>query len=240
MTDDRAHRLAIDRVAESAGLRFSESQRQTFCLYLDLILKWNVRIGLTAHRSATEIITVDFADAFAVLAAGIPQGSRLLDVGSGAGFPGIPLRIARPDLDVILLDANRRKVSFLEHAINVLGVAARVECERAETAGHQPQLREAFDVAVTRAVAPLAVVVELTLPFVHPGGKGIFLKGPRVVSEQLAGARAARVLGGGELEFLHSSTTSSRKGVIVVVPKVDPTPERFPRRPGTPQRTPLR
>ncbi len=239
MTNDGARRLALDGAAAAVGVRLTDSQVHTFLQYLELILRWKPRVGLTAHRFPAEIIEVDFADALAALAVGIALDASVVDVGSGAGFPGIPLRIARPDLKVTLLEANKRKAGFLELAAQELNLDVRVEPKEAEIAGHRVDLRETFDVAISRALGPLAVACELTLPFVRCGGKGIFLKGPHVGTEQPAGARSAKALGGGELEVLRRIRSSGRVLAIVVVPKIDPTPSRFPRRPGVPRRKPI-
>lgn len=239
LTNDEARRLALDGAAAAAGVRLTAPQVRTFLQYLELILQWKPRVGLTAHRFPAEIIEIDFGDALAALAVGIALHSSVVDVGSGAGFPGIPLRIARPDLKVTLLEANKRKAGFLELVAQELTLDLRVEPEEAEIAGHRADLRETFDVAITRALGPLAVACELTLPFVRRGGKGVFLKGPHVVTEQPAAARSAKVLGGGELEVLKRTGSSERVIAIVVVPKIGPTPIRFPRRPGVPRRKPI-
>jgi 16S rRNA (guanine527-N7)-methyltransferase len=157
----------------------------------------------------------------------------VIDVGSGGGMPGIPLKIARPDLRVVLVEADRRKAAFLVHAAARLDLDVEVVAERAETAARGP-LREAFDVAVCRALAPMPVLAELCLPFVHVGGRLLAMKA-RV--EESADAIAA--LGGGPARIVPAPSTAREHGVVVIVPKLTPTPDAYPRRPGTPARRPL-
>ncbi len=220
-------------------MTLSDAQIAKLLEYLDLLVGWNARIGLTALRQPDEILRVHFIDALCVLRASIPSGATLLDVGTGAGLPGIPLRIARPDLAVTLVESNRRKVAFVERVASELNLDLRIELARAESAGQQRGLREAFDIATTRAVARLAVACELTLPFVRVGGKGIFLKGPRLTAELAAGSRAATALGGGALQLVEAKVPDGRQRLLVIVPKNSPTSAGFPRRPGIPRRNPL-
>jgi 16S rRNA (guanine527-N7)-methyltransferase len=164
------------------------------------------------------------------------DAASLIDVGAGGGMPGIPLKIARPDLLVTLIEADRRKAAFLVHAAAALDLdGVEVVAERAETAGHDARLREAFDVAACRALAPLPVLAELTLPFVRVGGRLLAMKGR--AEEEAAAAFAA--LGGGEPSTVPAPTAAREHGVIVVVPKVAPTPPAYPRRPGLPGRRPI-
>ena len=162
----------------------------------------------------------------------------LVDVGSGAGLPGLPIKIARPDLRVTLIEADQAKAAFLVHASAALGLeGVEVVARRAEDAGQDPALREAFDVAVARALAPLPVLVELCLPLVRVGGR---LLAQKTEGEDPAGASTAIDLLGGRLAAVVSAPSPARTaGTIVVVDKVAPTPARYPRRPGIPARKPL-
>lgn len=157
----------------------------------------------------------------------------LIDVGSGGGMPGLPLKIARPDLQVTLLEADRRKAAFLVRAAAELELDVEVVAERAETMGRGP-LREHFDLAVCRALAPLPVLVELCLPLVRVGGRLLAMKA------QVERADAAvSALGGGHLSVLPAPTAARERGVVLAVPKIGPTPDRYPRRPGLPSKRPL-
>jgi 16S rRNA (guanine527-N7)-methyltransferase len=157
----------------------------------------------------------------------------VVDVGSGGGMPGIPLKIARPDLRVVLLEVDRRRAAFLVHAAARLSLDIEVVAERAETAGRGP-LRETFDAAVCRALAPMPVLAELCLPFVRVGGRLLAMKAQ--VEEAPA---AIEELGGGPARFAPAPSTARARGIVVVVPKLAPTPDRYPRRPGLPARRPL-
>ena len=170
----------------------------------------------------------------------LPAGPlRVIDVGSGGGLPGLPLRLARHDLVLTLLEANQRKAAFLVQAAATLGLAdVEVVARRAEEAGHDPRLREAFDFALARAVAPLPVLVELCLPFVAVGGRLLAMKTD--AAAEVESAKAAIALLGGELAEIGAAASAARSlGQVVVVEKVRPTPPGFPRRPGVPSRRPL-
>jgi len=171
------------------------------------------------------------------LIADLAGARTLVDVGSGGGMPGLPLKAVRPDLAVTLLEADRRKAAFLVDASARLGLDVAVVAERAETAGRGP-LRD--DVAVCRALAPMPVLVELCLPLVRVGGRLLAMKGEGEVEaelEQAAGAIAA--LGGGDPVVRPAPSAARERGVVVAVPKVAPTPAAYPRRPGLPARRPL-
>jgi 16S rRNA (guanine527-N7)-methyltransferase len=163
----------------------------------------------------------------------LEDARSLVDVGAGGGMPGLPLKIARPDLRVTLVESDRRKAAFLVHAAATLGLDVQVLAERAETAGQGP-LRETFDVAACRALAAMPVLAELCLPLVRVGGRLLAMKG--AVEE--AGAAVAR-LGGGPPRVVAAPSEARERGVVVVVPKVAPTPAEYPRRPGLPARRPL-
>ena len=157
----------------------------------------------------------------------------VVDVGSGGGMPGLPLKIARPDLQLTLVEADRRKAAFLVHAAARLELDVQVVAERAETVGRGP-LRESFDAAVCRALAPLPVLVELCLPLVRVGGRLLAMKG----AVEPADEAIARV-GGGPPSTFAAPSGARERGVVVVVPKVRPTPDAYPRRPGVPGRRPI-
>ncbi len=159
----------------------------------------------------------------------------LIDVGSGGGMPGIPLRLAAPDLQVTLLEADRRKAAFLTHAAARLAIDVEVVAERAETAAHG-RLREAFDVATCRALAALPVAIELCLGFVRVGGR---LLAMATEPDLEAAAHAVAELGGAPARALEAPSRLRRRGVVVVVDKERPTPAAYPRRTGVPARRPL-
>jgi 16S rRNA (guanine527-N7)-methyltransferase len=168
-----------------------------------------------------------------VLLEHLGDARSLVDVGSGGGMPGVPIAIARPDVRVTLVEADRRKAAFLIHAAATLGLDLEVIAERAETIARGP-MRESFDIAVCRALAPLPVLAELCLPLVRVGGRLLAMKGPL---HEAAGAIA--LLGGGPAELVPAPSTARDQGVIVVIAKVGGTPAAYPRRPGLPARRPL-
>jgi 16S rRNA (guanine527-N7)-methyltransferase len=166
------------------------------------------------------------------------DAQSLVDVGSGAGLPGLPIKIARPDLDLTLIEADQGKAAFLVHACAALGLErVDVVARRAEDAGHDPRLREKFDVAVARALAPMPVLVELCLPFVRVGGR---LLAQKTESEDVSTAAHAIEMLGGEPAVVHAARSAARGGgTIVEIRKARPSSERYPRRPGLPGRRPL-
>ena len=173
-----------------------------------------------------------------VLVAHLSDATTLVDVGSGGGLPGLPLKIMVPRLDVTLVEADGRKAAFLTQACARLGLAGvRVVDRRAEEAAHADGLREAFDVAVARALAPMPVLAELCLPFVRVGGR---LLAQKTRDEDLsAAARAIELLGGGPLRIEPAPSKARSAGTVVVVDKVRPSPDVYPRRAGVPARRPL-
>jgi len=174
-----------------------------------------------------------------VLVEHLGDARKVVDVGSGGGLPGLPLKIVRPDLEMTLIEADQDKAAFLVHACAQLGLdGVEVVARRAEEAGHDPLLREAFDVAVARALAPLPVLVELCLGLVRVGGR---LLAQKTESESTTTAERAIEIMGGMLIAVHGSPSDARRaGTVVVIEKVRPTPAAYPRRAGVPNRKPLK
>jgi len=221
--------------------------------YRDLLLEANATLNLTAVRDAGAIDRRHIAESLAVVraleeAGRLPRGASAIDVGSGGGLPGIPLAIARPDVAVTLLEATAKKAAFLERAVRELDLTnVRVIAARAEEAAREPGERERYDLALARAVAPLATLAELTLPFVRVGGALAAVKGSRAEEELAAAAGALRRCGGGEAVVLplpgagEGPPDATAPPIrLLVVPKVAPTPPELPRRPGMPAKRPLR
>ena len=173
-----------------------------------------------------------------VLLEHLGPASKVVDVGSGGGLPGLPLKISRADLDLTLVEADRGKAAFLVQACARLGLKdVKVLAARAEDVGRDPAYREAFDVAVARALAPMGVLAELCLPLVRVGGR---LLAQKTQSEDVAAAaRAIETLGGGPAGVASAPSAARATGTVVVVDKVRPTPAAYPRRPGVPARRPL-
>jgi 16S rRNA (guanine527-N7)-methyltransferase len=218
-----------EHAQEKPDLAHLESLEASLGALQQLIEHWP---GLTSTHDRRLI------DDCLVLLPLLGAGSRLVDVGSGGGLPGLPLKLARPSLDLTMIESNQRKAAFLTMACSQLGVQAEVLRVRAEAAGHSKRLRESFDIATARALAPLPVLAELCLPFLAVGGRLLAMKA--AVEAEVQGARRAfEVLGGEFAEIVEARTSLRDRGVVVVVAKVRPTPEEYPRRAGVPALRPL-
>ncbi len=201
--------------------------------YAELLLEWNRSVNLTGARTMEEVLA-QVAAGDALLAIPWTGIGRVIDIGSGGGLPAVPLALAIPDVQFTLLEANSRKIAFLEHVAATLKLPnVAVAAGRAEELGHRPALREQFDRAVSRAAAPPVVLLELALSFVRPGGDLVAQVSP--VDPHLL-EPAARLLGGGS-PWLERPGNGA--GTLLHVPKLGPTPAGFPRRTGVPNRKPL-
>jgi 16S rRNA (guanine527-N7)-methyltransferase len=173
-----------------------------------------------------------------VLVAHLGDARTVVDVGSGGGLPGLPLKIVRPDLELTLIEADQDKAAFLVHACAELGLeGVNVVARRAEDAGHDPRLREAFDVAVARALAPLPVLAELCLGLVRVGGRLLAQKTEGEATR--TGERAIEIMGGTVIAVHAAPSGARHAGTVVVIGKTRPTPDAYPRRPGVTNRKPL-
>ncbi|GIW10623.1 MAG: ribosomal RNA small subunit methyltransferase G [Dehalococcoidia bacterium] len=229
------------RQSAPLGLRLSASQLDQFEQYAALLVSWNQRLNLTRVVDPTGIAIRHLADSLAVAAVWQPAGpAMLVDVGSGAGLPGLPLKILWPALTLTLIEAVGKKAAFLEAVVGALGLSGvRVVAGRAEEAGQQPALREQFDLALARGVAPLPVLVELVLPLVRLGGQAV-LHQSRTASAALATAQAAiTLLGGSPATVYPAPLPALPHHDLVAIAKVAPTPAAYPRRPGLPAQRPL-
>jgi 16S rRNA (guanine527-N7)-methyltransferase len=248
VTEDGTTRIErLRRGAAELGLRLETAQLERFLRYEAILLDWNQRLNLTAITAPTEVEVKHFLDSLTPIVAlrsAAPEDAaagRLLDVGAGAGFPGIPLAIAFPTLRVSLLEATGKKCRFLEHVVGELGLAnVDVHCGRAEELGHDVRLRARFDFVIARAVAALPALAELTLPFARVSGRVIALKTLDVEDEVRQAAHALKVLGGRPATSLVVQVPGLREPRrLIIVEKVRATPSAYPRRPGIPAKTPL-
>ncbi|CAM3413637.1 16S rRNA (guanine(527)-N(7))-methyltransferase RsmG [Hydrogenibacillus schlegelii] len=228
---------------ENRGLPIDAAARARLGRYIELLLAWNERMNLTAITEPEAIWVKHIYDSLTVfLSPHDPSPRSVIDVGTGAGFPGLPMKIVRPELSLVLLDAREKRLRFLEAVVADLGLQdVRLVHGRAEVLGRDPAYRDRFDLAVARAVAPLSVLAELFLPFVRPGGLAVAWKGERG-REELAGAGRAITALGAEVAAVEPLALPGAYGsrVLLWFRKVHPTPERYPRRPGEPERRPLR
>jgi 16S rRNA (guanine527-N7)-methyltransferase len=229
------------------GLRLTDNQLAAFQRYYEELVAWNQKFNLTAITEFEQVQIRHFVDSLSCLLAGEARQAlnqpraRVIDVGAGAGFPGVPLKMVCPGVRLTLLEATGKKVDFLEHLVERLGLQAVTAIKaRAEELAHEPEHREGYDLALARAVAELPVVVEYTLPFCKVGGFVVAQKGEAGAAEAWSAQRVINLLGGElrrvvpvELPGLPEDRS------LVVVEKVGPTPIKYPRRPGIPSKRPL-
>lgn len=227
--------------AQAMGLVITEPQAAQFERYHALLTEANGRMNLTrVPEDPAEAIDRNYLDCAAVLAGDFPSVERAVDVGSGAGFPGVPLAILLPDTHFVLIDALAKRVEFLKGVIDALGLNAEALHLRAEDAARKDELREAFDLATARAVAPMNVLSEYLLPFVRVGGWALALKGPGL-EDELNQAEVAIATLGGRLERVQPLPIPGRDWDhrAAWIAKAAPTPEKYPRRSGVVEKRPL-
>lgn len=235
--------VLLDRGATELGLGLTAQQLEQFEIYYRELADWNRRVNLTAITEYREVQVKHFLDSLSLYLA-FPRGPtdciRLVDVGAGAGFPGLPLKLALPEIHLVLVESVGKKARFLDHLVEVLKLSGvEVRNGRAEQLAHQTELRESFDLAVSRGVAKLPTLLEYTLPFCCVGGRVALLK--RGVEEEVAGATPALDALGGRLGDIYPVRVHGLNDgrVVVSVDKVEATPDRYPRRPGLPEKRSL-
>jgi 16S rRNA (guanine527-N7)-methyltransferase len=229
-------RLADD--AARLGVTLNADQEAQFARLADALVEWNAHTNLTAITDPEGVHVRHFLDSLTVP---VRPDERVIDVGTGAGFPGLPLAIAHPSVRVTLLEATGKKIAFLEHVIALLGLTNAVTLHaRAEDAGQHPAHRAAYDLAVARAVARLPVLLEYLLPLVRVGGRCIAMKGVTAHEEAESARRALRTLGGRLIGIEPVMLPGvDEPHYLVMVEKIAPTPPLYPRKPGTPSKKPL-
>ncbi|MCE9590385.1 MAG: 16S rRNA (guanine(527)-N(7))-methyltransferase RsmG [Planctomycetes bacterium] len=228
---------------EKLGVKLPDGAIDRLALYLALLLDANERFNLTGIREPEAAWRRHIIDSLTVLP-GLEEfaaGARMIDVGSGGGLPGIPLAIARPDMEFTLLEATGKKANFLRECAKEIPLPnVSVVQDRAENVGQAKKHREAYDAAVCRALGPMRELLEYTLPLVKVEGLLFVMKGPKVEEELGPAADAMTQLGAGEFR-VHEAYPEGfgQNTVIVVIEKASPTPRAFPRLPGVPRQTPL-
>ncbi|NWF82088.1 MAG: 16S rRNA (guanine(527)-N(7))-methyltransferase RsmG [Chloroflexi bacterium] len=236
---DAPTRLLADTVA-SWGLPLSADQLRQFARYADELLAWNAHTNLTAITDREAIYVRHFLDSLVLARFWGDAPASLVDIGTGAGFPGVPLKILRPPLALTLVDSVGKKTAFLRHLVAVLGLdQVRVITGRAEELGRDPREREQYDVVTARAVADLRVLAEYALPLLRVGGVLLAPKGAEAATEAAAARRACALLGGALEQVAPVELPGIEPRTLVVVRKVAPTDPRYPRPVGVPARRPL-
>lgn len=225
---DRDRLVAL---AAEYGAALTPAQAEQCDRYAALLVEWNRKMNLTGITDPEGMLIKHFVDSLTAAPFLPSDPFSLIDVGTGAGFPGVPLAILRPDCTLTLLDSLQKRLTFLEAVCTALNLPARRIHARAEDAGRRPELRERFDVATARAVAPLPLLCEYCLPFVRPGGCFVALKGPDAPAETEAAARALRELHG-EVTQTAALTLPAEEPLhrqVLTIRKKSPTPDKYPR-----------
>jgi 16S rRNA (guanine527-N7)-methyltransferase len=234
---------ALDQlVFEFIGLQLTPVQVQALETFQSELLDWNTRINLTAIREPEQVQIKHLLDSLTCLQ--VMQGTpmhKVIDVGTGAGLPGIPLKIAQPQIELTLLESIEKKANFCRHIVQVLGLGnVSVITDRAEIAGQSPAHREQYDWAVARAVARLPILAEYLLPLVRINGFMLAMKGENALDELRTAERAIRLLGGRVTRIVPVQLPRvSEKRHLLVIQKTHPTPVNYPRRVGQPEKKPL-
>ena len=238
--DIKEFKEEIEKYLNVLKIELEEKQIKQFYDYMNLLIEWNKKINLTAITELKEIILKHFVDSLTI-SKYINEKSTLIDVGTGAGFPGIPLKILRNDIKITLVDSLNKRIKFLNEVINKLNLSnIKAIHGRAEEIGKNRNYREKFDYATSRAVANTATLSEYLIPLIKKNGKCIFMKGPDINEELEKGKNAIIVLGGNivdkeEFELPYSDI----KRTIIIIEKKKKTPEKYPRKAGIPSKEPI-
>ncbi|MEK3856846.1 16S rRNA (guanine(527)-N(7))-methyltransferase RsmG [Cytobacillus sp. FSL H8-0458] len=224
------------------GIALSPQQLQQYDTYYSTLVEWNEKMNLTAITEKEDVYLKHFYDSIsAAFYFDFSQPLKVCDVGAGAGFPSIPIKIAFPGLHITIVDSLNKRIGFLEHLAKKLELEnVRFIHDRAETFGQNKEYRESFDVVTARAVARLSVLSELCLPLAKTGGTFVAMKGASAKEELDAGKKAVSVMGGKLVDshtFILPEEESERN--ILIIKKEKSTPKKYPRKPGTPNKTPI-
>ena len=225
--------LDFDKIAplcSEFGVVLTAEKRQSLTTYAELLCEWNEKMNLTALTSPEDILYKHFYDCLLFFkAVNIPQGAKVIDVGTGAGFPGMVLKIMRPDIKLTLLDSLNKRLVFLNAVLDALGLDAETVHLRAEEGGKSAQHREQYDIACARAVAALPALCEYCLPYVKKGGLFVSMKGSSAEEEAKAAANAIKLLGGEKPNIICETLTGNEQRAFIIIKKISQTPPKYPR-----------
>lgn len=222
------------------NLNLGEEQLAGLKKYGEMLAEWNQKMNLTAITEENEVNLKHFFDSLLIFKyCDIPLGAKVIDVGTGAGFPGVVMKIARPDIDLYLLDSLNKRLVFLNAVSDELGIETHTVHMRAEEGSKKPEFREKFDIAAARAVAAMPVLSELCLPYVKKGGKFIAMKGSAGKAELSAAENAVCLLGGEKSAFYEYELPSGDKRTIIEIKKLSQTSTKYPRRNAEITKSPL-
>lgn len=223
--------MLLSKFSKEMGIELTEEQLRKFEVYMDYLLEYNQHTNLTAVTEPSQIVIKHFLDSMIFTkAVSLKENDRIIDVGTGAGFPGVPIKIAVPSVKLSLLDSLNKRVVFLQKLTEKLEIDADIMHKRAEEGAVDDRLREKFDYCVSRAVASLNVLAEYCLPYVKPGGYFVALKGPSVDEEIKNAKNAIKILGGGETSIRYFELPDkSGDRSIVLVKKLTSTDKKYPR-----------
>ena len=234
-------RSELEQALKAMGLTVTDGQLSQFCAFNERLVKTNKVMNLTAITDPKGVAIKHMADSLSCYdPAYFKEGARVLDLGTGAGFPGLPLLIYRPDLNVTFFDSLQKRLTFLENTVRDIGLTASFLHGRAEEMAHKPEYRSAFDIVTSRAVARLNILAEWALPYVKTGGYFISLKGAQYEDELAEGEKALQILGGkiAEVRPVHLPGLDDVRAVLYIE-KVKESPKKYPRKPKMAAKNPL-
>lgn len=232
----------FEKALAKLNIQLNEKQMYQFKFYYEMLIETNKVMNLTAITEYNEVVDKHFVDSLSLIQAiDLNRPLKMIDVGTGAGFPGIPLKIAFPQLRIVLLDSLNKRINFLNRVIEALELTdIKTIHGRAEDFGRNPEYRERFDLCVSRAVANLSTLSEYCLPFVQVGGHFIPYKSGKIQEEMEASRRAVTLLGGNIAECLsYNLADTDMEWSLVIIDKVKPTKKAYPRKAGKPSKEPL-
>ena len=230
-------KIELKRACEKNKIMLLEEQIEKFYKYMNLLIEWNQKINLTAIVEPKEIIQKHFIDSMSVLNY-IQDKKNIIDVGTGAGFPGIPIKIANPNINVTLLDSLQKRVNFLSEVVSQLELD-KIKAVHSRAEDYAKENRESYDVAISRAVANMSTLVEYLLPYVKQDGIVICMKGPNIEDELEKSKKAISILGGKIEHIEHLFLDEEMERNLIIIRKIKSTPKQYPRKAGKPAKEPI-